>query len=1093
MAMRSKKTSGIKRYTDAEELEKQKLVKELLTLINKHDTSKLDNLVLNNRKKLRAIVNDKTACLTPLLHTAVRIQEPAIISLLVNELKADINITDQDGATALHVAAKVISNDRSVFRDLDSPYHQMISLLIQLGAKKDAKDLSGSTPLHYAASLGNERAVNELISKSADMEATDVRMVTPLLLAAQRGDGNIMATLLNQGANAFAVNDSGDNILHLVCSQSCGEAVQYVVEFLEKNAADQLSYMLNMANRKGDTPFLLAVAHVGCPVLQLLMEKGANPEITNYDGAGSFHYAVQEYDPQVIGLLKDAGVDINSKTITGETPLYLAIRLHNTNLTEALLKAGVNVDCENAEGETPLMVAARHGYNYMTHLLLEHKPNIDKMNSKCQNVVYIAVEGNDRHEVEFLLKEDEFHRLLKCADLDGNRPIHKAAEIGNLDIFSVIVSVSAGEGQMACLGAPNMKGQTPVHIAAKFGHLNLLKKWCADHLALFELEDNMGNTPAHLAAKRGHTDILEWISHAANPRIMQKRNYLGRTPLTFAATKDQLPCLKVLLRIKGCNVNNRDKMQMTPLFVACLKGHTKTVQELLRNKADPTIRVAEDHEVYPGWNALNAAVQNKQLECVRLLLESDHGFDLLKNKTGRGSCAMTPFRQMIRVLPEAAQLVLDKHTTKSELPHTHQDYFTVFIFDPLEDSWALIKSSTNSNKNLPRVTRLLKRIEITTGMDRNSKNNKMEHPLRMMVKFQREELLQHELVIASLTWKRIDRMALNLLNIFVYLLFLACFTAFMLLTKPTYSILAGTNRTVEDVCLAMMNTGQKAYVLSIDAVKYGTIVLAILNLVKEMVQCFANLANYFSFENVFELAVYSLAIATTVDTNGCMRRTGLREAWQWQTGTAGVVFAWINLLMFFQRTTPIGIYLGIFGLILTNLANLAVVFSPFLVAFSLAFHLLLGNQIRFNDMRNAFSSTVSMFSGEVGLADAMFNRYEPGGSPEKLVYYDTLSYLFFLTFVAFMSIALMNMLTGIAVGDVEAKKSQANLETVQQLTSTQGKRMELNEVVDKLREKIGALRVAFFTLSEAVTVLSRDAGSAEKEEQSSDYDSDSDK
>ncbi|OON18013.1 transporter, cation channel family protein, partial [Opisthorchis viverrini] len=502
---------------------------------------------------------------------------------------------------------------------------------------------------------------------------------------------------------------------------------------------------------------------------------------------------------------------------------------------------------------------------------------------------------------------------------------------------------------------------------------------------------------------------------------------------------------------------------------------------------------------------------------------------------------MTPFRQMIRVLPEAAQLVLDKHTTKSELPQAHQDNFTVFIFDPLEDSWALIESSANSRENLPRVTRLLKQIEMSTGMNKKSDNNKMEHPLRMMVKFQREELLQHELVIASLTWKRIDRMAFNLLNIFVYLLFLACFTSFMLLTKPTYSIVAGTNRTVEDVCLAMMNTGQKAYVLTIDVVKYGTIVLA-------MVQCFASLADYFTFENVFELAIYSLAIATTVDTNGCMRRTGLREPWQWQTGTAGIVFAWIDLLMFFQRTTPIGIYLGIFGLILTNLANLAVVFSPFLVAFALAFHLLLGNQIRFNDMRNAFSSTVSMFSGEVGLADAshaMFNRYEPGASPEKLVYYATLSYLFFLTFVAFMSIALMNMLTGIAVGDVEAKKSQANLETVQQLvnslvdsytlldkikpnrslrrkyiyfpnqkggiqrqlfrylyshiekstrnedTSTQGKRMELDEVLDKLREKVGALRVAFFMLSEAVAVLNRNAGSDEEESRSSDYDTDS--
>ncbi|OON18676.1 ankyrin repeat protein [Opisthorchis viverrini] len=64
---------------------------------------------------------------------------------------------------------------------------------------------------------------------------------------------------------------------------------------------------------------------------------------------------------------------------------------------------GANLDCENAEGETPLMVAARQGYLYLSRVLLEHKPNIDKVNSKCQNVVYMAVEGNDRHVVEFTM------------------------------------------------------------------------------------------------------------------------------------------------------------------------------------------------------------------------------------------------------------------------------------------------------------------------------------------------------------------------------------------------------------------------------------------------------------------------------------------------------------------------------------------------------------------------------------------------------------------------------------------------------------------------------------------------------------------
>nr|QQY02462.1 transient receptor potential cation channel 4 [Cryptocotyle lingua] len=1025
------------------EKENEATAKKLLTFFSKQDVAGFEEYVSDNRKTLGTLINDKRLSRTPTLHTALQIQEFEFVKILVESLKADVNITDRNGVTALHVAAKSV--DKAIHLpglqkyqppkpegiqplERGTVHHNIINYLVQKGADPDARDCNGSTPLHYAVSRGNLRAVKQLIADKANTEATDVRMITPLLLAAQKGHVDIIQTLLDHGAKCFAMDDAENNVLHFVCSQQNTEALKKVINVIETHAVCKLNFLLNTTNKSGGTAFFLAAAHVNSDCLQFLLEKGADPKFVNMEGAGCFHFAVRGCNARVIKLLAEHGVELNWTTKYGETPLCMAVRLSSPEMTGNLLEVGADVDCENADGETPLMLACRDGKISLVNTILQFKPNLNKRNLKGENAIFMAVQNQHLEVLKLLLGLEAVGEALDCFDLDGNRAIHKAVEIGNLEIYEALNNAMDSECSDYDFVRPNNKGQTIMHLAAKFGHLSIV-----DGCFLNSDGDTKGNTAVHYAAKYGHTDILEWCTQRQLPISMHTQNNLGRTPLSYAAGKDHLQSVKVLLKTKGCSVNHKDKMQMTPLFVACLKGHTRIVLELLKNGADPTIRVAENHEVYPGWNALNAAVQNKQTECARTLLDSGHGVELLRNKTAYGKGWETPFRHMIRMLPEAAQIVMDRHTMGNELPSTQKDYSTTFHFNPLEDTWELIEGTASQDKSGARFQQRIKKLKDSAKTLLLNKTEKMEHPLTMMVKFERGELLQHELVIASLALKRIDRIAMDLLNILFYLLFLACFTAFMLMTVPTYSLMAGTNQTVETLCTNMMNNNQKAYVLYIDVVKYGIMVLAVFSLLKEMIQFFTSWGEYVTFENGVELSIYSLSIATAVDTTDCMRLTGLREPWQWETGSVGVMLAWINLLLFIQRTTPIGIYLGIFSLILSNLAKLTIVFSPFLIAFALAFHLLMGNQIRFNDMRNTFSSTISMFSGEVGMADSLFSRYDPGAPPEQMVYYSTLSYLLFVIFVTFMAIALMNMLTGIAVGDVEEIKSQANLETVQQL------------------------------------------------------------
>jgi ankyrin repeat protein len=56
----------------------------------------------------------------------------------------------------------------------------VIGVLLRAGAKVDAKDQAGETPLHVAAQEGNREAVTMLVQAGAKVNARDKKGYTPL-------------------------------------------------------------------------------------------------------------------------------------------------------------------------------------------------------------------------------------------------------------------------------------------------------------------------------------------------------------------------------------------------------------------------------------------------------------------------------------------------------------------------------------------------------------------------------------------------------------------------------------------------------------------------------------------------------------------------------------------------------------------------------------------------------------------------------------------------------------------------------------------------------------------------------------------------
>lgn len=200
--------------------EMQGVIKEMdiFGAIRDRDDARVEQ-ILRKHPDLAAKRNYKGA--TP-LHLAAALEDERMVNRLI-ACKADINAKcDQEmlrGQTALHIAAgrnctKVMRilldhgarvNARDVMAA--TPLHEAAShgsldaaaLLLKSGAAIDAKQADGQTPLFWTAVGGNVKVTRLLLDKGAEINARDYSELTPLTYAVALGKKDIANLLRKEG------------------------------------------------------------------------------------------------------------------------------------------------------------------------------------------------------------------------------------------------------------------------------------------------------------------------------------------------------------------------------------------------------------------------------------------------------------------------------------------------------------------------------------------------------------------------------------------------------------------------------------------------------------------------------------------------------------------------------------------------------------------------------------------------------------------------------------------------------------------------------------------------------------------------------
>ena len=306
---------------------------------------------------------------------------------------------------------------------------------------------------------------------------------------------------------------------------------------------------------------------------------------------------------QIVELLLEKGVDPNLANKDGLTPLYVASRNKHTKLVKLLLSNGANPNLEKENVATPLFLASRNGHMEIVTLLLNAEANPNLAYS-CNELtpLYVASLLGHSEVVKTLLSRGAKPNL----SIDnGISPLYRAAYNGYTKTVEHLLNAGADPN----LG--NEYGVTPLHIASQGGYKEIVQI-LLDAGANPDLVDKNGVTPFHIASQGGYKEIVQiLLDVGAKPNLINKN---GETPLYTASLEGHTIVIELLLNV-GADPNLADRRNgVTPLYIASQGGYKEIVKLLLDAGAD--INAFRDD----GSTPITIAIVNNQVEVVKVLL-----------------------------------------------------------------------------------------------------------------------------------------------------------------------------------------------------------------------------------------------------------------------------------------------------------------------------------------------------------------------------------------------------------------------------------------------------------------------------------------
>lgn len=483
----------------------------------------------------------------------------------------------------------------------------------------------GLTALHRAAFHDQLPSVGLLLQAGARVDATDRDGWTPLFDACAEGSTDVIASLLWHGASRRRVDRKGRGLLHVAAERGHLPAVIVLLESgridVDRRYGNSQSSALDVAAIAGHVDVLRALVEHG----------GAQVNSAVADGRTTCHRAAFFNQPAIIDELFRAGADLEAKThractaTTGSTsntstlgwsPIFDAAAEGSTEAVVALLKHKAKHSARDSDGRTPLHLAAEADHAGVCSALLAGgaNPFLRYGDSELSALDVAVREGN----LDIVLAIIEFSPAgLNSADSGGYTALHHASSRGAVPEISALLEAGAEVDAKDCAGwtplfeastqgscdavavllhhganakALDFEGRSPLHLAAQRGFVGTTRRLLTAGADVGRRFGRSECSALDLAVVDGHVEVLRSIiatHRTAAEELIDGTDSLGRTALHRAAFFNQPEALAVLVE-GGASASVLDSHGRTPLDVATARG-SKEAAEMLSTTITATI------------------------------------------------------------------------------------------------------------------------------------------------------------------------------------------------------------------------------------------------------------------------------------------------------------------------------------------------------------------------------------------------------------------------------------------------------------------------------------------------------------------------
>ncbi|XP_049946410.1 transient receptor potential cation channel subfamily A member 1 [Schistocerca serialis cubense] len=934
----------------------------------------------------------------------------------------DLNIRDHVGNTPLHVAIE--------HNALDA-----VDYLLQCGVDTSVLNDKKQAPIHLATEL-NKVPVLEVMAKHKgriDIQQGGEHGRTALHLAAIYDHEECARILITEfGASPRKPCNNGYYPIHEAAKNASSRTMEVFLQWGESRGCSR-EEMISFYDSEGNVPLHSAVHGGDIKAVELCLKSGAKISTQQHDLSTPVHLACAQGATDIVKLMfrmqpNEKQQCLASCDVQKMTPLHCAAMFDHPEIVEYLVGEGADINALDKERRSPLLLAASRGGWRTVHSLIRLGANIHLKDVNHRNVLHLVVMNGGRLEefADQVIKaqsKSQLLQLLNEKDNTGCSPLHYASREGHIRSLENLIRLGA------CINLKNNNNESPLHFAARYGRYNTVRQLLDSEKGTFIINesDGEGLTPLHIASQQGHTRVVQLL---LNRGALLQRDHNGRSPLHLASMSGYTQTMELLHSVHSHLLDQPDKDGNTALHLATMENKPNAIAlllsmgcKLLYNSMDMS---AIDYAIY--YKFPEAALA--------MVTHEERASEVMALKSDKHPCVILA---LIASMPKVFEAVQDKCITKANCKKDSKSFYIKYNFSCLKcpSVYAQVDEKTGDalliSKPIPLSALNIKynfeyyqysREKIAKQRELLKDEKWTPPPLstvNAMVAHGRVELLAHPLSqkYLQMKWNSYGKY-FHLLNLLLYTVFLALVTSFsaQLMEKTWIRRNFTTNSTRPDFTIQVKEPKAAMYICAVSILTYIG-----LSTMREVFQLYQQRWRYLLDPSNF--VSWLLYVSATMMVIPVF--SGNFDDLQLSCASVTVFLSWFNLLLYLQRFDQVGIYVVMFLEILQTLIKVLIVFSILIIAFGLAFYILLseGAHLSFRNVPMSLIRTFSMMLGEIDFLGTYVRPYYL--NEETFLPYPLPTFIILGLFMVLMPILLMNLLIGLAVGDIESVRRNAQL------------------------------------------------------------------